>query len=118
LLVTVSGVLWLGERSHAVDDYFDLLVARPEDVVVVRNGFFIREGGPAYSERLWLTAVSDGDLREAVSVVGESGHTTFAVLDEQAAAPKALGPAHLVGTLHSRLLGTDLYLHSYELSGA
>ena len=45
LLVTMTGVLWLRERSHSFDDLFVTLVDRPEDVVIARNGFFIREGG-------------------------------------------------------------------------
>jgi hypothetical protein len=114
-LVTTSGVLWLAERSHAVDDYFEMLVRRPEDVVVVRNGFFVREGGPAYGERRWLTAVTDADLRAAVVVVAAAGERSFAVLDDRVTAPDAIGPARLVSTDRTTLVGTDLYLHSYQL---
>lgn len=116
-LVTLSGLLWLSERSHAVDDYFDMLVHRPEEVVIVRNGFFVREGGAAYSERLWLTAVSEDDLRFAVGVVKASGHTTFAVLDSRPGAVARLGSASLVSTTRTQVVGTDLYLHSYEFPG-
>ena len=52
-----DGLLWLRRASHSVADLFADLVDRPEDVVIARNGFLIREGGPAYSQRLWLTAV-------------------------------------------------------------
>jgi len=114
-LVTSSGVVWLHERSHAVDQYFAELVERPEDVVVVRNGFFVREGGAAYAERLWLTAVSDDDLDAAVLVVDASGFDSFAVLDQRSSAPSQLGEADLRATSRSTVAGTDFYLHSYVL---
>src|SRR5690606_18794407 len=50
-LVTLSGVAWLGERSHDVDRWFEAATARPEDVLVVRNGFLVREGGAAAYDR-------------------------------------------------------------------
>lgn len=114
-LVTTSGVLWLRERSHEMQRLFAELVHRPEEVIVVRNGFFIREGGAAYSQRLWLTAVTDSDLDRAVEVVEKSNHTTFAVLDEQVDAPLDLDGARLIGTDRLRVVGVALYLHSYDL---
>ena len=39
---------WLSVRSHGVDDFFDAFGDRPEDVIISTNGFFLREGGPAY----------------------------------------------------------------------
>jgi hypothetical protein len=116
--VALSGVLWLGERSHVFDRLFDELVERPEDVVIARNGFFIREGGAAYVERHWLTAVDDEALERAVEVVEESGGTTFAVLDEDESAPNDLHGAALVGTDRTTVTGVALYLHSYELGGS
>jgi hypothetical protein len=114
-MVTLSGVLWLGDRSHGMDRLFDQLVDRPEDVVVVRNGFFVREGGAAYTERLWLSAVSDDDLDRAVEVVGDSGHRTFAVLDERPDAPEEINGAILAGTDRTSVVNVALYLHSYEI---
>ncbi|MET0903344.1 MAG: hypothetical protein ABWZ52_08895 [Acidimicrobiales bacterium] len=113
-LVTISGVAWLSYRSHEVDSFFERLVDRPEDVVISRNGFFLREGGAAYSDRLWLTAVSDQQLEHAVEVVAESGHSTFAVIDRTPTASTIPG-AELVATEHAPVFGEDLYLHSYLL---
>ena len=114
VLVSASGVLWLGERSRSVDDLFDRLVERPEDVIVVRNGFFVREGGDAYSDRLWLRAVADADVPRAAEVVRASGHRTFAVLDETSTAPARIEGAALVGTTRTSVVGIALYLHSYR----
>lgn len=115
VLVTGSGVVWLQERSHSFERLFDQLVERPEDVIVSRNGFFLREGGDAYSERLWLTAVTDNDLDFAVQVIQDSQHDSFAVLDQAPEAPTALDDATLVETTELRVVGVSVYLHSYSL---
>jgi hypothetical protein len=114
-LVTASGVGWLSERSHAVDRWFEQAAARPEEVLIVRNGFFVREGGAASTERRWLTAVSKADLDVAVGVVDGAGLHTFGTVDEAADAPARLDGARLVGTDATRLLGGTLYIHRYEL---
>jgi hypothetical protein len=114
-LVTVTGLLWLSDRSHSVDRLFDQLVERPEDVVVARNGFFIREGGDAYSERRWLTAATPEDLARVPGVVRAAGLETFAVLDEEPTAPASLKGARLLETIQTSVVGVRLYLHSYTL---
>jgi len=114
-LVTLTGAAWLFERSHEVDRYFAELVERPEDVIVVRNGFFVREGGSAYAERLWLTAVSDDDVRVAVDIVEESGFDSFATLDNSPGALERLHGAELQGSTRSSVAGTWFYVHSYLL---
>jgi hypothetical protein len=114
-LISLSGVLWLHERSHEFERLFDELVDRPEDVVVARNGFFIREGGDAYSERLWLTAVGDEALEQSFALVGDAGLTTLAILDESPTSPARLHGADLVETVETSVVGVRLYLHSYQL---
>jgi hypothetical protein len=116
VLVTVTGVLWLSERSHEVDRTFDLLVDRPEDVLVARNGFFVREGGAAYSERRWLTAVTDEDLATVPEVLAEAGLSTFAVID-RGDDPDAVPGARPLGSERLSFLGPPLYLHRYEVVG-
>lgn len=113
-VVTVSGVLWLGQRTHGMDGLFRQLVERREDVVVARNGFFIREGGPAYTARRWLTAVTEEDLDDAVDVIEAAGLETFAVLDEDPDAP-AIEGAVAMGTTRTSVVGVALYLHAYRL---
>lgn len=115
-LVTLSGALWLSERSHEMDRLFDELVDRPEDVVVSRNGFLIREGGPAYTERLWLTAIDEVAMAEAARVVERSGHDTFAVLDQDPAPPGRIGTFTLTSTTETSVVGVRLFVHAYALS--
>jgi hypothetical protein len=115
LLVTVTGELWLRHRSEEVDRAFRVLVARPEDVVVARNAFFVREGGPAYLERLWLTAPGPGDVEDAAHVVSAKGLRTFLVVDETPTAPSRVGAARLTHTDRLAVLGSAIYLHSYDL---
>jgi hypothetical protein len=113
--VTLAGVAWTSQRTHDVADWFRAADARPEDVLISRNGFHVREGGAAGTERRWLTAVSDADLDFAVHVVLEQGLRTFAVVDEHADAPGRLDGARLRGTDATDFLGAALYVHSYEL---
>lgn len=116
LFVTITGLLWLRERSHGFDELFDELVERPEDVIVARNGFLIREGGAAYSKRLWLTAVTTEDLNHAVEVMRRSGLTTFATLDDERTPSIKIDGADLVGTDRTSVVNVPLYLHTYELA--
>jgi hypothetical protein len=113
--VTATGLLWLSERSHEIDRLFDELVERPEDVIIARNPFFVREGGPAYVERRWLIAGSDEALAEAVDVVEAAGLETFATLDESPTAPDHIGSARHVGDVPTEVVGVTLYLHSYAI---
>ena len=115
LFVTTSGELWLRHRSQSVDQTFAALVQRPEDVLIARDGFFVREGGPAYLERRWLTAADDSSLDLAVQVVREAGLRTFAIIDEWPDAPRTFDGATLRGTDERSFLSTRLYLHSYAL---
>ena len=113
--ITVTGLLWLSQRSHDVERLFAALVDRPEDVIVSRNGFLIREGGATYSQRLWLTAVSDDALESAFGVVDSAGYETVGVLDTDPDAPEELAGADLQSTVSMSAAGTTFYLHSYAL---
>ncbi len=79
--VTAFGFVWLAYRSHGVDSFFDELAQQPEDVVISTNGFLVREGGPAYEDRRYLSiGRGSADLQGAVDVVDAAGLSTFAVL--------------------------------------
>jgi hypothetical protein len=119
--VTLLGVAWLAERSHGVADVFDELVDRPEDVVIVRNGFFVREGGAASVGQHWLSAPSDEQLTAAIAVVRDAGYETFAVLEHGASPPNqaALGDGvEETSAEVVEILGSELALHSYRLAPA
>lgn len=115
-VVTLAGVAWTVQRGHEVDRWFREVADRPEDVLISRNAFFVREGGAASDDRRWLTAVSASDLEVAVHVVEEEGLRTFALVDDDATAPRELLGASLSGTTVTDFLGNPLYLHSYELA--
>ena len=92
LVVTLCGVAWLSERSHAIADGMETLIARHDQAVVSTEGHLLREGGAFYdADRHWLTATSGPELRRAVRIVGDAGDTEVAVV---APAKQAL-PAQL-----------------------
>ena len=114
--VTLFGAAWLQHRSHEVDDFFDDLAARPEDVIISPNGFFVREAGPAYDERRYLSVGRGADVEGAVEVVQDAGYTTFAVLTQAEEAPDL--NATLLGTDVVEVLGVPLSYHRFELAPA
>lgn len=111
--VTLFGAAWLQHRSHGVDEFFDDLADRPEDVVVSTNGFFVREAGPAYGERRYLSVGRRGDVDGSVDVVRDAGFETFAILHGSARAPEV--DATLLETDVVEFLGVPLWYHRYEL---
>jgi hypothetical protein len=81
LVVTAFGVAWLSERSHAVADGMEALLARHDQAVVSTDAHLLREGGAFYEpDRHWLTATSDRDLRRAAEVVARAGNHELAVV--------------------------------------
>ncbi|MCO8126632.1 hypothetical protein NHL50_05385 [Acidimicrobiia bacterium EGI L10123] len=111
--VTVFGAAWLQQRSHDVDDFFEDLAERPEDVVISTNGFFVREAGPAYDDRLYLSIGRGADVEGAVEVVREAGFETFAVLT-RATDPPVLEATPLSSDV-LEFLGVPLVYHRYQL---
>lgn len=110
--ITAFGLVWLVSRSHEVDEFFEDLAAEPEDVVISTNGFLVREGGPAYEDRLYLSIGRGADLQGAVDVVEEAGHTTFGVLSASEQLPTV--DADEVGVEPREFLGVTLWYHRYE----
>lgn len=111
VVVTAFGVLWLNHRSHEVEGFFDDLAAQPEDVVISDNGFLVREAGPAYEDRLYLSVGRRGTVEGAVEVVADAGFQTFAVLTRRSEAPDV--DAELTGSSEVRFLGVPLWYHRY-----
>jgi hypothetical protein len=93
VVVTACGVVWLSERSHAVADGMEALLARHDDAVVSMEGHLLREGGAFYdAERHWLTATTRDQLRDAIRVVADAGDTEVAVIAADGERlPQALG---------------------------
>ena len=112
--VTAFGVGWLHERTHGVDDFFDRLASQPDDVIISTNGFFVREAGPAYHDRRYLSLGRHSSLEGAVEVVERAGLKTFGILTEDADAPAV--DAVDAGTTKLSFLGSTLWLHSYDVT--
>jgi hypothetical protein len=79
--VTAGGFVWLSVRSHTVADGMDTILARHDEVVISRQSHMLREGGAFYdSDRRWLTATTDAQLRRAVRVARKSGARELALI--------------------------------------
>jgi hypothetical protein len=92
LAVTACGVVLLSERSHAIADGMEALVARHDQAVISTEGHLLREGGAFYDpDRHWLTATTGHQLQRAAGIIGDAGDTEVAVV---APATQAL-PAEL-----------------------
>lgn len=116
LAATLFGAVWLQQRSHEVEAFFDDLAEQPEDVVVFANGFLVREAGPAYDDRRYLSVGRRGTLRGATGVVRDSGAESFAIVSDRPE-PPSVG-ASPVDSSPTDLLGEPLWYHRYDLVGA
>jgi len=108
----VFGAAWLSQRSHDVDRFFDELAARPEDVIISENGFLVRESGPAYEERRYLSVGREEDLAGAARVARASGADVVGVLSEDRRPPRPLGEP--VSSDRIELLGVELWVHTFD----
>lgn len=116
VVVTVLGVAFLGERSRHFERTFDVLVERPEDVVVAQNRFFVREGMAAYTERRWLALRPGVTLVDVAALVDRASLDDFALISNDDAAAIAVGEFELTETTPvPDLGGGTLYIHSYAL---
>lgn len=80
LAVAAFGAAWMVLRTHAVADAGELLLARPEPVLISPDGFPPREFAATYPERRWLTVVARDELPGAIRVAEGLGLTSFAVV--------------------------------------
>jgi len=80
-LTTLAGIGWLSVRSHTIADGMATIVGRHDQLVISRQTHLLREGGAFYDSRQhWLTAATDGQLREALRIARASGATEFALI--------------------------------------
>lgn len=114
LVVACLGFAWLWQRSHGVERFFDEVAERPEDVIISTNGFLVREAGPAYAERRYLSVGRSGDVAGALDVAADSGARTVGVLTDSATPPGVGGERR--STTELDLLGVPLFIHSFELA--
>jgi len=112
-VVTAFGIAWLNDRSHDVERFFDELAAQPEDVVISDNGFLVREAGPGFEDRRYLSVGRQGTVDGAVEVVADAGFETFAVLTQRRTPPDV--EADHSESMEVTFLGVPLWYHRYEL---
>ncbi len=115
--VTLFGATWMVLRTHAIADAGDVLLTRPEPVLVSPDGFPPREFAATYPERRWLTVVARDELPGAVRVVEGLGLRSFAVVAQcpgaQAPAPSFPGWQSTSTESMAFLPNCDLRLTSY-----
>lgn len=114
-VVAILGFVWLGQRSHDVDRFFDDLAERPEDVIISTNGFLVREAGPASDDRRYLSVGRQGDLDGAIDVARRAGAEQVGVLTETSRTPDVDGEP--LGRAQLELLGVPMFVHSFLLDG-
>lgn len=116
--VAVLAVAWMGVRTRSVDALFTDLEHVDADVLVVRDAFLLREGGPVVLDRHWLTARDEETFSLALDVARRSGALTVAVAELGAAAPPAAsipdGWVEVARTT-SDLTGDTIGLVTYQL---
>lgn len=85
--VAVLAVVWVGVRTRSVDHLFHDLRAVDADILIVRDAFLLREGGPVVLDEHWLTAAGEDQFATAIQVAEAAGAKTVAVVELGAAAP-------------------------------
>jgi hypothetical protein len=115
VVMTALGAAWVVQRTRSISDHFDALAADRADVVVGRNGFWIREGGARYTDRRWLTADDDAKLAELIDVLDEADVETFGVLDGDREGSLDDPRVEAVETRAYPVLDVAMYLHEYRL---
>ena len=72
-LVTLAGVGWTIERTHAFADTFSALADRPEPALIFHDPFLAREAGPIGLDERWLAATGPEARVEALAVLEAAG---------------------------------------------
>jgi hypothetical protein len=89
--VTAFGLVWTAQRTHDVADFFAMVDATGDDVVISREAYLMREAGSRVVGRQWLRADTDEDLSFAFDVVRATDATSVLVIqrpgDREPAAP-------------------------------
>ena len=80
-VVTLVGVAWAAQRTHAFADVGRALVERPEPALVFHDPFLAREPGPLALDRPWLAAPTEELRAEAATVLDAAAIAEFAYVD-------------------------------------
>ncbi|MFZ6002397.1 MAG: hypothetical protein ACOYXM_00545 [Actinomycetota bacterium] len=92
-VLAVTGIVWVGVRTRSVDELFDDLGSVEADVLIMRDAFLLREGGPILLDRHWLTSAGEDQFARAIEVAVASGARVVAVVEPGgASAPPSVIP--------------------------
>jgi hypothetical protein len=120
VVVTVAGVAWLSQRSHAVASAMRQMETGPDTVLVSREAHLLREGGAFYRpDQRWLTAESDRELAAAVAVARDVGARRLEVVGVAGRAePRSFDGFERAGSRRIEFLpGLDVVLVTYTSTG-
>ncbi len=70
-VVTLAGVGWTIERTHAFADAMQALADREEPALVFADSFLSREGGVLVLDEQWLAAIDESARAEAAEVLAD-----------------------------------------------
>jgi hypothetical protein len=89
IAVTAFGIVWVGQRTHGVADFFDAVDATHSDVVFSRDRNLLREAGAAVVGQQWLSSDLTEDAGLAFEIARAAGATSVLVIqrDDQADLP-------------------------------
>lgn len=121
VMVTVAGLAWLSQRSHAVAGATTHLSTADGAVFVSREAHVLREVGAAYKPNdRWLTAENDKELVAAAKIAREIDAPAMRVLSvEGRTRPRTIGSWVRVGSTRFEFLpGLDVVLTTYEIEAA
>ena len=84
--VTMFGLLWTGQRTRDVADFFAAIDAQQNDVVISRDTNLLREAGAAVVGRQWLNAESSDDVATTFAIARRAQASTVLLIqrDDQA----------------------------------
>jgi hypothetical protein len=116
--VTVFGLAWMVERTHAFADAVADVERVPTATVIVSElAHLAREGGGTYGGHRWLTASRPGDLRRASLVARAAGAQRVDVVSlEDRPSFIGLTGYRLVATRRVPILEFHLTVRSYRAS--
>jgi hypothetical protein len=120
VFVTLGGVAWLSQRSHAVASAMPAMAVDSDTVLISREAHLLREGGDFYrADQRWLTAVNDEELDRALSIADriDARHVEL-VARAGRKEPKRVGGYELVSRERVEFLpGFDVVIARYDREG-
>ena len=78
--VTMFGLVWTGQRTRDVADFFEAIDEQQNDVVISRDTNLLREAGAAVIGRQWLNAESTEDIATTFAIARHAHASTVLLI--------------------------------------